>query len=66
MPDLGKLEEAHRDAKKAYRKSGSDANRAAFERARDAFVSARVEQRRSEELDPDHPRGQGLAAVSED
>lgn len=64
MPNLSDLEDQFREARESYEQDRTDEAHDQYREAKLAFTQARVEQRKSEELDPDHPRGQTLAAVS--
>lgn len=62
MPDL---EAAYRKAQEKFAKSPTDANKHAYKSAKQAFADERTAQKQAEEADPNHPRGTGLANVSE-
>jgi len=65
MPDLDKLAKAYDEARKAYRADRkSEAKRTRFKRAKEALTEARVSERQREEEDPNHPRGQSMAVVT--
>ena len=66
MSKLDTLETKYREAHDAFKKSGSEKNHDAYEKAKKAFADARVEQRQAEEADPNHPRGTGLASVTDE
>jgi transposase len=64
VSDLAKLEEKYRAAQEKFSKSGSDKDKAAYQSAKKAFADERVSQRQVEEADPNHPRGNGIASVT--
>jgi hypothetical protein len=66
MPDLDQLEQEFNEAREAFTEDRTDENYVRFQEAKSAFVEARVAQRREEELDPNHPRGQVMVAVNDD
>jgi hypothetical protein len=63
MADLEKLEAKYREAQENFSSSGSDADKKAYKKAKQAFSDARQAQRLKEENDPEHPRGTTLASV---
>ena len=66
MSKLETLEEEYLEALEAFHEDPSDENKDAYEEAKAAFSKARTEQRRSEEADPNHPRGNVMVAVDPD
>ena len=48
MADVARLEQDHIEAKAAYRKDKSDANRREYEKTKDKLVKARREAREAE------------------
>lgn len=65
MPSLESLEQKYHDARETYSEDSSEENYKKYKKAKRAFVDARVEQRRIEEADPDHPRGQMMVTVTD-
>jgi hypothetical protein len=54
---IDKLHDAYRAARDKLVESGSDGDKAAYRKAKQAFQDARREQREREVEQPDHPRG---------
>jgi len=64
MPSTETLEKKFLEAKEQYAAGKLDGNK--YQKAKSDFALARVEERKAEEADPNHPRGNGIASVTEE
>lgn len=63
---LVSLQEKFDAAQAKFSKSGSDADKKKYQDAKSTYALARVEVRKAEEADPNHPRGESLASVTQE
>lgn len=64
MADLAQLQHDYEVTLETYRNDPSEENYADYKNAADAFAKARTKQKKLEEGDPNHPRGNVFASTT--